>query len=131
MKRQAEIPGTLPFRMEVHDLALPFPTTPETLAIPHFIIVWLVSSFILWLSARIFVGKKASFVVSAVAAVVGAAIFSLFSGRLLFTLIALFLWLFVLKSLFNVGWAKASLIAFAAWILGAIVGWLLGIQLVF
>ncbi|MGQ9514153.1 MAG: hypothetical protein ACUVTL_03780 [Thermoproteota archaeon] len=112
-------------------MALPFPTTPETFSILHFIIVWFVSSFVLWLSARIFVGKKASFVISAVVAVVGAAIFSLFSGRLLYTLIALILWLFVLKSFFNVDWVRALLIAIVAWILGAIVGWLLGVQIVF
>ncbi|MBO3803147.1 MAG: hypothetical protein JTT11_04635 [Candidatus Brockarchaeota archaeon] len=111
-------------------MALPFPVHGN-LAVVHFLAVWLVSSFLLWLSARVFVGKKASFVVSAVAALVGAATFSLSSGRLLFTLIALALWLFVLKSLFNVGWAKALLIAVAAWILGAIVGWLLGIQTIF
>ena len=68
---------------------------------------------------------------SRIAQIVGAAIFSLFSGRLLYTLIALILWIFILKSLFNVGWGRSFLIARRAWILGTIVGWILGIPMIF
>jgi len=112
-------------------MALPFPISGDMLAIVNFLVVWLVSSGVLWLSARIFVPDKASFPIAAVAAIVGAAVFSLFSGRLLYTLIALILWIFILKSLFNVGWGRSFLIALGAWILGTIVGWILGIPMIF
>jgi len=101
------------------------------MAIVHFLVVWLISAFVIWLSVKVFAPGKASFIISAVAAIVGAAIFSLFTGRFLYTLIALVLWLFVLKSLFNVGWTRSFLIALGAWILAWLVSLLLGITVIF
>ena len=114
-------------------MALPFPISPDLTTIVHFLLVWLISAFVIWLSVKAFAPGKASFAISAVAAVVGAAIFSFF-GRFygsLYTIIALVLWLFVLKSLFNVGWMRSFLIALGAWILAWIVGWLLGVPVIF
>ena len=112
-------------------MSLPFPISADMTTIVHFLIIWLVSAFVIWLSVKVFAPGKASFIISAVAAIVGAAIFSLFSGRFLYTLIALVIWLFVLKSLFNVGWFRSFLIALGAWILAWIIGLLLGIPVIF
>lgn len=112
-------------------MAIPFPAGPELSAIVHFLVVWLVSAFVIWLSSKAFAPQKAHFGVAAVAAIVGAAIFTIFSGRFLYSLIALVLWLFILKSLYNVSWGRSFLIALGAWIIGAIVGWILGVPMIF
>jgi len=110
-----------------------FGLTPLLASIASLVVTWIVSAIVLWISAKV-LDSKEGLGTALIAALIGALIFGFFSylgGRLLFTLLAFFLWLYALKSLFMVGWGRAFLIALIAWILGAVVWVVLGVPMTF
>lgn len=96
----------------------------------EFIIAWLISAIIIYIVLKIYPGKqkRENFGGALVAALLGEIVYSFFHiiGLPLGSLLALIVWLWILKKLFDVGWIGAAIIAFLIYILSLIVT-LLGI----
>jgi hypothetical protein len=101
---------------------------PTIFEVLYFVSVWVVSSFVLLVSAKVF-GAKAGFLESMIASLLGSAVFYFFRGNFLFSLAATIIWLLVLKFSFRVGWVRALLISMVAYVLAWLVSLLLGIPM--
>lgn len=93
------------------------------------VIGWLVSGVAVWLSLKLFPGKqkRESFGGALLTALVGAAIFSVFTMLKipLGTFIAIIVWLYALRKIQNVSWLSAAILAVLIYIINAILGFLL------
>ncbi len=96
----------------------------------RFLVAWLVSGAVIYAAVKLYPGRqeRESFAACLVAALLGEIVYTAFHlvHLPLASLLALFVWLYVIKKMFNVGWLGAAVIAFLIYVLSAIVG-LLGI----
>ena len=106
-------------------------------AIVAFVVSWIATAFALYIAGRAVAGKEATFGEALLIALVGpilvgiaAAIASTLFGPVLGIILALVAWLWVIKSVFGVGWGAAFAIAVLAVItflvVLVLVGFLLG-----
>jgi len=90
-----------------------------------FIVALIISTVIIYYVARFF-GAKDSLTTAVIAALVGSAVYTLFYAVLGYglptALIAGIVWLLALQKLYTIGWLRALVIAFFAWIVTAIAG---------
>lgn len=99
---------------------------PITLGrIIEFIIAWLVSAVIIYIVLKIYPGKQRREDIGGalLAALLGELVYSFFNiiELPLGSLLALVVWLWILKKLFGVGWIGAAVMAFLIYILSLIV----------
>lgn len=122
------------------DIGLALRTVPFHIVLLPFISGWIVSSLSLWLAGRVVVGKRASLLGAFLITLIGPLIvgFSLlftatFLGPILGALIALFVWLGLVKAIFQTGWLAAIGISilsiFMLMVVTLMVAGLLGIAL--
>ena len=106
-------------------------------AIAAIVVSWIATAFALYLAGRAVAGKEATFGETLLIALVGpilfgiaAAIATTLFGPVLGIILALLVWLWVIKSVFGVGWGAAFAIAVLAVItflvVLVLVGFLLG-----
>lgn len=101
---------------------------PTLFEIVYFLSIWIVSAFVLLISAKL-LASKGGFVGALLASLLGSIVFYFFRGSFLFSLAAVVLWLFVIRFSFDVGWIRAFLISIVAYVLAYLVSWFLGIPL--
>lgn len=93
------------------------------------VIGWLVSSVAVWLALKVYPGKqkRESFTGAMLTALVGAIVFWLFSivKIPLGTIVALLVWLYLLRKLQGVGWLGAAALAVLIYIFNAILSFFL------
>ncbi len=101
-----------------------------------FIITVIVSAIVLWIAQKIVLptSEEKSFLSVTALALIWAiidgvlgGIFSFIHFGILGSLITLLIWIWVLKVWFDIGWIKAILISFIAWIISFIFGLLWGL----
>ena len=88
--------------------------------------MWLVSALIIYVAVKIYPGrqKRENIGGALLTALLGKAVYTFFAIihiPLVGGLLAFIIWLWVLKSMFNVGWFGAAVIAFVIWLLNALV----------
>ena len=100
----------------------------------RFLVSLIISTFVLWAAQKIVLpeSKERSFVSVLVLAflwsIIGEFVTELLKGiPLIGGILALVVWIWVLKSYFDIGWMSAIAISFVAWVLIIIVGIVLGI----
>jgi len=102
----------------------------------RFLITIVVSAIVIWVAQKVVLpSRKEKQFVSAVAlaflwAIIDAVldlIFSFLHLGVIGWLVTLVVWVWVLKSWFDIGWGAAALISFVAWIISLILGILWGI----
>lgn len=97
-------------------------------AVIFFLIGLIVSTIIIYVITKVF-GEKEGIGTAILAALVGAVIYALayyFLGNgLLAALVAGFVWLLALGSLYNMGWWKALGVAIIVWVVAFLVGFIL------
>ena len=76
---------------QIHELESLASIPPDII---YFAAIWVVSAFVLYLSTRLF-GAKGGFIESLAASLLGAVVYTLFKGSLLFQIAALLLWLLI------------------------------------
>jgi hypothetical protein len=101
---------------------------PTLFEIVYFLSIWIVSAFVLLISAKL-LASKGGFVGGLIASLLGSIVFYFFRGNFLFSLAAALLWLLVIRFSFDVGWIRAFLISIIAYILASLVSAFLGIPL--
>lgn len=101
---------------------------PTLFEIVYFLSIWIVSAFVLLISAKL-LASKGGFVGALIASLLGSIAFYFFRGNFLFSLAAAVLWLLVIRFSFDVGWIRAFLISIVAYVLAYLVSWFLGIPL--
>jgi len=106
-----------------------FPLSDPMLSdIIYFLSIWVVSAFVLLISAKL-LASKAGFVKASIASLLGSVVFYFFRGNFLFSLAAAVLWLLVLRFSFDVGWIRAFLMSIIACAFASLVSPFLGIPL--
>jgi hypothetical protein len=97
-------------------------------AVIFFLIGLIVSTIIIYVITKVF-GEKEGIGTAILAALVGAVIYALayyFLGNgLLAALVAGFVWLLALGSLYSMGWWKALGVAIVVWVVAFLVGFIL------
>ena len=104
--------------------------------IGKFLITVIVSAIVLWIAQKVVLptSKEKSFLSVTALALIWAiidgildGIFSFIHLGILGSLISLLIWIWVLKVWFDIGWIKAILISFTAWIISLVLGLLWGL----
>lgn len=94
----------------------------------EFLVAWGISTIVIYLAVIIYPRKreKSDLFNSLVTALLGAIIFEIFAylGIALGSLLALIIWLFILKKMFKVGWISAVVIAVIIWVLNIVISML-------
>jgi|GEM_PF-4760949 hypothetical protein len=94
----------------------------------EFLVAWGVSTIVIYLAVIIYPKKreKSDLVNSIITALLGAIVFEIFAylGIALGGLLALIIWLFILKKMFKVRWIGAVVIAVIIWVLNIIISML-------
>jgi hypothetical protein len=94
----------------------------------RFVLSLAVSSIIIYVASKLF-GQKEGLGSAILAAVIGSVIYGAayyFIGQhLLASVIGGIVWLLALKGVYDIGWAKAFVIAVLVWILATVVGYFL------
>jgi len=101
---------------------------PTLFNVLYFLSIWVVSSFVLLLSAKL-LGAKGGFIGAMFASLLGSIVFYFFRGNFLFSLAASLIWLLVLRFSFDVGWIRALLISMVAYVFAWLVSLLLGVPM--
>ena len=101
---------------------------PTLFEIVYFLSIWIVSAFVLLISAKL-LASKGGFVGALIASLLGSIVFYFFRGSFVFSLAAALLWLLVIRFSFKVGWIRAFLISIIAYVLAFVVSALLGMPL--
>jgi hypothetical protein len=100
----------------------------ETSSVISILIALLVSTVIIYIVTKL-MGESEGIGRALLAAIVGSAVYFLvylFIGNgLLAAIVAGFVWLLALKSLYKIGWVKALVIAVLIWIFATIIGYFL------
>ncbi len=105
-------------------------------AIGRFLITIIVSAIVIWIAQKVVLpaSKEKSFLSVTALALIWAivdsilsAIFSFIHFGILGTLITLLAWIWILKVWFDIGWIKAILVSFIAWVISIILGLLWGL----
>jgi len=116
--------------VEVRLVAVGLPVSLTIGRIIEFLIGWVVSGVIIYVVLKLYPGKQKmeSLWGAMLAALIGEAIYTFFNiiGIPYGTILALFVWLYAIKKMFNVGWGGAIIIAVLVYIFSGIVS-LLGI----
>jgi|GEM_PF-3162819 len=99
---------------------MPLLTDPTLIEVVYFLAIWVVSAFVLLVSAKL-LAAKGGFVGALIASLLGSIVFYFFRGNLLFSLAAAVLWWVVIRFSFDVGWARAFLISIVAYVLASLV----------
>ncbi|MEM2940568.1 MAG: hypothetical protein QW304_03335 [Thermoproteota archaeon] len=98
------------------------------LRVVEFLVAWGISTIVIYLAVMTYPRKreKSDLVNSVVTALLGAIVFEVFAylGIPLGGLLALIVWLFILKKMFKVGWIGAVVIALIIWVLNIIISML-------
>ncbi|NHV06577.1 MAG: hypothetical protein HA495_04480 [Thaumarchaeota archaeon] len=94
-----------------------------------FIVAWIVSAIVIMIAVSM-TGGKSDFILSLIVALVGSLVFGLFSGRLLYNLIAIFVWLLLLKTFFKMSWFQAIGASILSYVFSIILQFLFGVQLI-
>jgi len=106
--------------------------TDFQLLVLRFVIGLIINAFVLWISQIIVLPKEKerSFLSVLLLALIGAILTSLLSLiPLIGWLIGLIAWIWLIKSWFAIGWLRSIAIAVLAFIIGVIIGMLLGLGL--
>jgi hypothetical protein len=94
----------------------------------EFLIAWGISTIVIYLAVMTYPRKreKSDLINSTITALLGAIVFEIFAylGIALGGLLALIIWLFILKRMFKVGWIGAVIIAVIIWVLNIIISML-------
>ena len=92
-----------------------------------FLIGWLVSTIIIFLTTRIFgkKGLKRALITSISGSLVYSLFYYLIGNNIISGFFGMIVWLFLLKSLYKISWIKSILIAFFVWIITSVLGILL------
>lgn len=94
-----------------------------------FIIAWVISAVVVMIAVKM-VGGHGNLFLSLLISLAGSLVFGIFSGRLLFNLIAILVWLLLLKHFFNIGWLQAISASILAYFFSVLLSFLFGVQLI-
>jgi hypothetical protein len=89
-----------------------------------FLASWIVSTVIIYIVTKIF-GEKEGVGTAVLAALAGAVVYTIIYfllGGIVAAIIGGFAWLFVLGTMYKIGWLKSIVIAVVIWILASIAG---------
>ena len=94
-----------------------------------FIIAWIISAIVVMIAVKM-IGGHGNLFLSLVVSLAGSLVFGIFSGRLLFNLVAILVWLLLMIYLFDIGWFQAIGASILAYVFSVVVQYLFGVQLI-